>query len=383
MIKSEKDHHFLNGKIMLNSLINKLKEVKDFRKNQGRRHELWVVLAIIILALLTGKASYKEIADFSKAEEKKLIKILSIPADKLPSYSTIRRVIIGLNKIEFQSLFQSIVSQYYGDKEKEDWIAIDGKSLKNTISDYENKYQNVLIMVSWFSQETKLIIKVESQENKKRSENAVVLSMIQQCNLSNKVFTLDALHCSKELTKTIIDSKNDYVITVKRNQIKLHNRLQELAKIRKPLTVYQSIDKSHGRYVIRKISVFDGEEIGHKNYPHIKSFIKIERMGFRGDKEYNQTLYYISSKKLSAEIFARRIQAHWLIENQVHWVKDVIFHEDKSRIKNKEVAGKLSLLVTLVLNIYRSCGFISIKDGMSWLGKKWEKILLIDDFNPI
>ena len=364
---------------MLNSLINKLKEVKDFRNSQGRRHELWVVLAIIILALLTGKVSYKEIASFSKNEEQKLIELLSIPAKKLPSYSTIRRVIIGLNEIELQSILSSMISQYYGNIEKEDWIAIDGKSLKNTLTNYEHKSQNMLIMVSWFSQDTRLILKVESQENKQQSENAIVCSMIEKCGLHNKVFTLDALHCNQKLTKTIIESKNDYLITVKRNQIKLHNRLKELAQIRKPLTVYQSIDKSHGRYVIRKISVFDGQEVGHKNYPHVKSFIKIERMGFRGDKEYSQTLYYISSKKLSAEIFAEKIQAHWLIENQLHWVKDVIFNEDKSRIKNKEVAGKLSLLVTLVLNIYRSCGFISIKDGMSWLGKKWEKMLLIDD----
>ena len=70
-----------------------------------------------------------------------------------------------------------------------------------------------------------------------------------------------------------------------------------------------------------------------------------------------------------------------LIENQVHWVKDVIFNEDKSRIKNKEVAGKFSLLVTLILNVYRSCGFISIKDGQSWLGKNWEKMLLVDGFD--
>ncbi|MFM6082955.1 MAG: hypothetical protein ACKPCI_31315, partial [Dolichospermum sp.] len=57
------------------------------------------------------------------------------------------------------------------------------------------------------------------------------------------------------------------------------------------------------------------------------------------------------------------------------------FNEDKSRIKNKEVAGKFSLLVTLILNVYRSWGFISIKDGQSWLGKNWKKMLLLDGFD--
>jgi hypothetical protein len=58
-------------------------------------------------------------------------------------------------------------------------------------------------------------------------------------------------------------------------------------------------------------------------------------------------------------------------------VKDVNFNEDKSRIKEINVAGKFSLLVTLILNIYRSLGFISIKEGQLWLRNNWEKILAI------
>jgi hypothetical protein len=67
----------------------------------------------------------------------------------------------------------------------------------------------------------------------------------------------------------------------------------------------------------------------------------------------------------------------WFIENKLHWVKDVNFNEDKSRIREKDVAGKLSLLVTVILNVYRSLGFFSIKEGQLWLGDNWEKILAI------
>jgi transcriptional regulator of met regulon len=82
---------------MINSLIEELKKVKDFRKNRGKRHELWVVLTIIILALLTGNVTYKQIDNFRKSEASQLIKLLGIPAKKLPSYSTIRRVMIGIS----------------------------------------------------------------------------------------------------------------------------------------------------------------------------------------------------------------------------------------------------------------------------------------------
>ena len=79
---------------------------------------------------------------------------------------------------------------------------------------------------------------------------------------------------------------------------------------------------------MRKISVFKAEKIKHKNYPHIQSFIKVERTGLRWNKKSEATFYYISSKVLSSKKNAAKIRGHWLIENQVHWVKDVIFNED-------------------------------------------------------
>ena len=366
---------------MLSSLIEKLKLVKDFRKKKGKRYQLWVVLSIIILGIITGNTNYKQIDKFKKREKENLIKLLKMPPRGLPSYSTIRRVMIGVDKLEMQLVLEDTVHQSYWQREELDWIAIDGKNLKNTLSNYENSHQNVLITVSMFSEDTKLVIKAESFESKQESEIAKVQDMIRKCGLKNKVFTLDALHCNKETTKTIIDSKNDYLITVKKNQIKLYHSLKELAELEKPLSVYQQKELSHGRKIKRKISVYNGEKVNHKNYPHLQSFLKVERLRLRGNKEYNETLYYISSRKLSAEIFAQRIKGHWSIENQLHWVKDVIFKEDKSRFKIKQAAANFSALVTLVMNLYRSLGFISITEGQDWLGNNWEKLLTIEGIN--
>ena len=366
---------------MLNSLIEKLKQVKDFRKNRGKRHQLWVVLTVIILALLTGKITYKQIDNFRKSEEKELLKILGITAKRLPFYSTIRRVMMQINHGEIELVFQSMVEKYYWLKEEVDAIAIDGKSLKNPRTNYDNEQQNMLLVVSAFSLETNLVIKTESFESKQMSEKAKVLSLIRTGGLINKVFTLDALHCNQEITQVIIDSKNDYIITVKSNKIKLYNRLKELAKTEIPLSVYEQKEVSHGREIQRKISVFAGEKVQHKNYPHLQSFIKVERQGRRENKKYNETLYYISSQKLSAEIAAQRIKGHWLIENRLHWVKDVLFQEDKSKFFVALVAETYSLLVTITLNIYRSLGFLSISEGMSWVGKTWKKIFFQGEFN--
>ena len=365
---------------MINIILEKLKKITDFRKDKGKRHELWVVLTIIILGIMMGNTSYKTIEKFSKNNKDKLINILKIPSKKLPSYSTIRRVMIGVKAKYIQKILDETILNFYKNND-EDWIAIDGKNAKNTLRNYENEQQNMLVTVSWFSQNKKLIIKSESFESKKKSEIKQVQNMIRDCSLKNKVFTLDALHCNKETTKAIIESKNDYLITVKGNQKKLYECLKNIGVCKKPLTIYEKKDLSHGRNIKRRISVFDGKNVKQKNYPHLKSFIKVERSGMRGKKSYEETLYYITSKKLKAEILGQKIREHWSIENQVHWVKDVIFNEDKLRIKGIEVTKNFTLLVTLILNVYRSLGFISITEGKSWLENNWSKILLIGDLN--
>ena len=367
---------------MITTLIEKFKKVKDFRSSQGKRHHLHIVLTIIMLSMLCGYVTYKEIDQFIKENEQKLITCLKIVKKKLPSYSTIRRVIIGIKKEEINILFHSFVSEIYGHQEELDWIPIDGKTLKNTINNYGHKKQNNLTMVSFFSEKTRLIINSDSFEGKKGSEIHKVQAMIKECSLINKVFTLDALHCNKITTKEIIASKNDYLITVKRNQIKLFEKLESLSKKEKPLSIYSSIDNSHGRKIKRKILVFDGGLIKHRNYPHIKSFIKVIRSGKRGKKPYQETIYYISSLELLAETFAVKIKNHWLIENQVHWVKDVIFGEDKLKIKDYKTAHNWSILISIIMNIQRVLGFLSIKKGIYWWRKNWTRIFILDDVFP-
>ena len=81
---------------MTNTILERFKKAKDFRQNQGKIHEIWVVLSIIVLSILTRNCSYKQIEMFSNNNQEKLINILNIPSKKLPSYSTIRRVMMGV-----------------------------------------------------------------------------------------------------------------------------------------------------------------------------------------------------------------------------------------------------------------------------------------------
>jgi predicted transposase YbfD/YdcC len=109
----------------------------------------------------------------------------------------------------------------------------------------------------------------------------------------------------------------------------------------------------------------------------VESVIKVTRSGERENKPDKEVAYYISNLKKDAEIFAKIIRGHWGIENRLHWVKDVIFKEDESEIKDFNPATNMSILLTIGINLLRSCGFISITEGQRWLDRKWNRLMIL------
>ena len=107
--------------------------------------------------------------------------------------------------------------------------------------------------------------------------------------------------------------------------------------------------------------------------------IQVERWGWRGNLPYQEIVYYISSMSADAETFNQRIRGHWRIENQIHWVKDVILNEDKMKIHQIQATTNFSILKTIVLNLFRGLGFISITEGKRWLGNHWNKLLIMTE----
>jgi hypothetical protein len=109
----------------------------------------------------------------------------------------------------------------------------------------------------------------------------------------------------------------------------------------------------------------------------ITSLIKVERSGTGGKKDYEHLAYYISSLSVSAEIFASKIRGHWVIENQLQWVKDVVFKEDIWPRHNYIAVTNLSILTTIALNLYRFLGFLSLTCGQRWLNYQLEKLIIL------
>ncbi|AFZ43378.1 transposase IS4 family protein [Halothece sp. PCC 7418] len=363
----------------MSSLISFLKQVKDWRDSSGKRYPLWWILLIVILGLMVGCLSYRDLSAFAKNHHDYLLRLAKNTHLKVPSYSTIRRIMMGIENDNLIPIFNQWATQLSSKEEIPDWIAIDGKSIKSTLTDTYGNKQNFASIVSWFSQENGLVLALEKLENKKTSEIHCVREMVDNTPLFNKILTLDAVHCQKETIRTINRSHNDYVIAVKKNQPKLYNSLEEIAHNQIPFQENICTDTSHGRQITRQVSVFEVPEKVPKIWQGSQYFIKVERKGYRKDKPYHQIVYYLSSCDQTAKKFSEKIQGHWGIENQLHWVKDVIFAEDTSPIHHLQSAVNFSVLKTICLNLFRLLGFLSITEGRRWLGQRlWLLPILIE-----
>lgn len=359
-------------------LIQLLKKVKDCRRAQGQRHPLWFILLLVILGTMMGYIGYRAWGDFARSEGPIIQKTLKIKVTDLPSYSTIRRAIIQVDADDLLKVFQEWMTQLNLDKKLTSGVSIDGKSINSTRVNLHTKEQNCVNIVSSFSQATGLVLQLSFFENKSGSEIHQVLELLRNSTDSNQLFTLDALHCQKSTVELITARGNDYIIPVKKNQKNLYKETEKVCQSQPAKSIDIQSEKGHGRQVTRQVSVFEYLPNNNlKGWESIKSLIKVERRGYRGVKIYQQTMYYISSLSGYASFFAEKIRGHWSIENQLHWVKDVILGEDTWPIRQFQAATNVSVLRTFALNLWRYRGFLSITQARRAIGSRVERFLIL------
>jgi len=178
--------------------------------------------------------------------------------------------------------------------------------------------------------------------------------------------------------KTVVESKNDYVVKVKRNQPNLLKVLKDTVENSEPSDTFKSVEKNRGRMEHREVSVFNPLPGIPDGWPGLNRIIYVQRH-FKTPKKLHQSKsYYISSVKSDdAEYFADGIRGHWHIENRLHYVKDVIMGEDTSGIKNVNAAANLSVFRNMAVNIVRGNGFDSVKNASLYFAGNIKKLLKI------
>jgi hypothetical protein len=154
---------------------------------------------MIIMGIMSGYWGYRGLGRFVERHRRSLIKILAIEKARVPSYSTLRRVMLDLDYQVLAEVFGAWASQSTNTMAGQ-WVAIDGKSLRNTVTDYDCAEQNFVSMVSAFSHTRGEVLGLKVMENKHESEIQVVENLLPLLGLQETVFSLDALHCQKKLS---------------------------------------------------------------------------------------------------------------------------------------------------------------------------------------
>ncbi len=341
------------------TLADHFKELKDPRIERSKRHKLIDIITITICAVICGADGWADIEQFGNCKYKWFKKFLELP-NGIPSHDTFSRVFSLLEPEQLQQCFrqwvESISRITFGEV-----IAIDGKTLRHSYDKKSNKL--AIHMVSAWATTNGLVIGQKKVDNKS-NEITAIPELLKVISIAGCIVTIDAIGCQKKITKQIIDQGGEYVIGLKKNQGGLYERVEKLFKpsVSNNLkglikTEYRLSEDKHDREETRYCQILtninkeidpDGEWRG------LKSIAFVDYLRTANEKTTLERRYFVSS--LDGEkhkSIAQAIRKHWGIENQLHWVLDVSFNEDASRIRKDNSPENLAIIRHIALNLLK------------------------------
>lgn len=179
------------------SLLDALNQIPEFRQATGKRHALGHVLVCLVLSMLSGNDTWRSHEEFVQRHREALLEHLRPDKDRLPSYSTFRRVMKDLGFGALHAAFLGWARKHVPIQEGE-WLSADGKSLRGTITGACEAEQDFTALVSLYSHKRGIVLRSRAYENKAESEIHVVQALLAETPLKGANLTLDALHCTKK-----------------------------------------------------------------------------------------------------------------------------------------------------------------------------------------
>ena len=338
------------------NLLYHLASLPDPREMRGQRHLLLDVLVIGVLATLCGVDDWEGVEDFALEEEAWLRTFLALP-NGIPSHDTFNRIFRMINVGAFNACFLEWVKALCK-KVSRDVVAIDGKTLRAS----GDEEQSPLHMVSAWSVANRMVLGQRSVDTKS-NEITAIPKLLQVLELTGCIVTIDAMGCQKDIAKAIVARKADYVLAVKANQEGLHQAMQALfarldAGESLAHATSDSTETGHGRTAHRKVTTMDAVRVLPEHilfaWPKLETLVRIQSETQREGKVVAEERFYISSLPMqAAETIGQAVQSHWGIENQLHWVLDVAFNEDRNRTRKGSAPESGVLLRHITLNLLR------------------------------
>jgi predicted transposase YbfD/YdcC len=366
----------------LGSLLTHFQILEDPRLERSRLHNLLDIIAITICAVICGADSWVDVHKYGIAKYEWLKGFLHL-ANGIPSHDTFGRVFAAILPEQFQACFAAWVAEV-AEQLGLRQIAVDGKTLRGSQDRGQGKA--ALHLVSAWAVENHLSLGQQAVD-KKSNEITAIPKLLEILDLHGALVTIDAMGCQKEIAEQIVEQGGEYVLAVKENQPKLSEEIEQLeqAALEKEYagcSSYGEEERSHGRQELRACWVLtDLESLRERSkWPGLQSVIVVVRERTAGDKNTCEKHYYISNGKRSAERFLKAIRGHWGIENSLHWVLDVAFDEDRSRVRKDHSPENFALLRRMAVSLLKAEGSTGSIRGKrliaGWDNDFMEKVLL-------
>lgn len=339
----------MNQQAAISKYFSKLPDPRRYNK----RHKLIDIITISICAVICNADSFEHIAEYGRAKYEWLKSFLELPHG-IPSADTFERVFAMIDPEAFKSCFsdwiQAICQLTNGEV-----IAVDGKTLRR--SHDKNKDVPPIHMISAWACTNGLVIG-QIKTDEKSNEITAIPELLKQLEIKGCVVTIDAMGCQKKIARTIAKKGADYVFALKGNQSNLHDDIKLFFQghDKKLLKHHETVDGEHGKIEIRNYWTTSDIEwlYGRDKWENITTICMVERERQFENKTEKETSYYISSLENDAEKVGEAIRDHWRIENCLHWVLDMAFREDESRIRQKNASQNFAVLRHIALNMVKN-----------------------------
>jgi len=366
----------------LAEMFSTFENLADPRLSRTRRHELFDLIVVALCATIAGANHWADIERFGDERLGWLRTFLRLE-NGIPSHDTFGRVFSRLDPAKLAACVQDWLADLGRQLGKH--IAIDGKTLRGSFDTAAGR--NPLHLVSAWAGEARLTLGQVATDAKSNEITAIPL-LLELLDLKGATVTSDAMGCQKEIAQRIVDREGEYLLALKDNHPTLAEAVADEFTTAldaetppRELRRHVTVERNRGRQERREYYTLPAPPTlpGFADWAGLQTIVMVFRCTSRAGRETDEVSYFLSSRPPKVKALANLIRQHWSIENQLHWVLDVTFTEDASRIRQRHAPQTAAMLRRLAVSILSAD--TSTNDNLR--GKRYRACLSTDALERI